>query len=126
MVYCKAAVHDNFDALCLQAVCNVRVADAYLHPDENGFDLEHGIEQRWYVLRAPKDVYDIDGSGGGGGVQIRMHRLTHGNAPHRMNGDDGISRLLKVRCHSMAGPLGFAAQANHCNTASAAKNLGKP
>jgi hypothetical protein len=122
MVYCKAPVHDHFDACCLQARCYGRMAYAYLHPDENWFDLEHSIEQRWYVLRAPEDVHDIDRSRGGGGAQIRMNRFAKGDAADRMNGDDGVPCLLKVGCHSMAGSVGFPAQTDNSNTAGAAKN----
>ena len=50
MVYRKAPVHDDFDSGFLQASCYGRVANAHLHPYESGFDLEHGIEQRWYML----------------------------------------------------------------------------
>ncbi len=50
MVYGKAPVHDDFDAGCLQTPCYSGVANADLHPDENGFDLEHGIEKGGHVL----------------------------------------------------------------------------
>ena len=68
MVYCKAPVHDHFDARCLQARGYARVANPDLHPDQNGFDLDHGIEQRWYVLGAAEDIHDIDRARGSRGA----------------------------------------------------------
>ena len=126
MVYCKALVHDNLDAGRLQAPGHVCVANADLHPNENGFDLEHRIEQRWYVLGAPKNVHDIDRPRGRGRPQIWMDRLAEGDASYRMNGDDGVPCSLKVGCYSVTWTIGFPAQAHNRNTTGGAKNLRQP
>jgi hypothetical protein len=123
MVDGKTPVHDDCNTGRLQVAGYIIVPDPDLHPDQSRLYLEHGIEQRRHVLGAPEDVHYVDRSCGCGRTQIRVDRLTEGDAAHRMNGDDGVPCLLKVSCHSMAGPLGLPAQANHCNAASAAKNL---
>ncbi len=126
MVYSKATVHDHFDAGCLQAPRYVRVANAYLHPNQNRFDLDHRIEQRRYVLGAPEDVHDVDWSRGRRRPQVRMDRLAQGGAGYRMNGDDGEPCSLKVGGYTVTRPIGIPAQAHDSNTTSAAKDLGNP
>ena len=126
MVYSEAPVHDHFDAGCLQAPRDTGMANAYLHPYQNGLDLEHRIEQRRYVLGTPEDVHDVDWPGGRRGPQIRVDRLAEGDASYRMNRDDGVSCLLKVGCYSVTWPIGFPAQAHHSDTTGAAKNLRNP
>ena len=60
MVYRKAAVHDHGDAGCLELARHFVVPDTLLHPDERRPDLQQGVQQRRDVLRAAKDVDDVD------------------------------------------------------------------
>jgi hypothetical protein len=126
MIHGKTPVHNDCDTGRLQVAGYIIVPDSNLHPDQGRFYVENGIEQRRHVLRAPEDVHYVDRSRGSGRTQIRVDRLPQSDAPHRMNGDDRVPCLLKVGCHSMAGPVRLPAQANNSYAARTAKDLGKP
>jgi hypothetical protein len=100
--------------------------NSLLHPDQAGTNLEKLVEQSRDVLRAAEDVDDINGPGqGGGGPQIRVHRLAQRDSGGRMNRDNLVTHLLQVGRHSMAGTLGLSTQPDHRDPMGITEKLGE-
>jgi hypothetical protein len=124
VVYRQAAVHHDRNPSRFEASGHVIVSNSLLHPNQLGTDLQKLLEQRRDMLRAPEDVYDVDGSRRGSRTQVGVDRLAQGDAARRMDGHDCITDPLEICRHAVTRPFGFAAQTDYRYAPGIAHQLG--
>ena len=96
MVYRETAIHYHGDPCLFQLTGDLGMANAHLHPNQLGPDVEQLPAKPGYT-RAAENIHDIDGTGRGpGGAEIGIYRLAQGHASSGVHRDDGVARALQV------------------------------
>ena len=125
MIHRQAPIHHDTDPGGLQATGHVVVPNALLHPDQVGPHREQSLEQGRNMLRAPKNVDDIDRTvRGGSGMEIRIDWLSEGDASSRMYRDDAVAGALEVCRNTVTWPFRFWTQTDDCNRSGTPNQLG--